>query len=131
MSLEPLLAAPAAMQIHVAAVSGAFLVGTWNMLGPKGTAPHRARGRVFLALMIVAALSSFGIQTINKGGFSFLHVLSVFVLVMAPLAWWAARKGRIAAHRRGMIGLYFGGLWIPGTLALLPGRLLHQVVFSS
>jgi uncharacterized membrane protein len=30
-----------------------------------------------------------------------------------------------------MIGLYIGGLWIPGLLTLLPGRLLHRALLGS
>lgn len=131
MTLDPILQAGPAIQAHLAAVTGALVLGTWNMIGAKGTAAHRLRGRLFLLLMIVAALSSFGIHALNRGSLSFLHVLSSFTLVMVPLGWWSARTGHLTTHRWTMIGLYFGALWIPGVLTLLPGRLLYRAVFSS
>jgi uncharacterized membrane protein len=131
MSLEPILAAGLATQVHLAAVAVALAAGTWNLVRPKGTVPHKALGRVFVATMLVAALSSFGIHAINRGGFSYLHLLSIFVVVSVPYAVWNARRGRIDAHRRTMIGLYVGGLWVPGVLTLLPGRLLHRALLGS
>lgn len=130
MTLTPILAAPPALQIHLAAAAGAVAIGTWQLLRPKGTVPHKALGPAFMVLMILAAVSSFWIVQLNRGAFSFLHLLSVFVLVMVPYGWWSARRGRIVAHRSTMIGLYFGGLWTPGVLTLLPGRVLHQAVFG-
>ncbi|HTR85499.1 MAG TPA: DUF2306 domain-containing protein [Reyranella sp.] len=131
MSLQPILDAGPAVEVHIASIAGAFTIGTWMMLRPKGTPPHRALGRIYLLLMIVAALSSFGIQSLNKGQFSFLHLLSIFVLLSVPYGWWNARRGNVIAHRSTMIGLYVGGLWVPGILTLLPGRLLHTAVFGS
>jgi|HubBroStandDraft_1064217.scaffolds.fasta_scaffold482588_2 uncharacterized membrane protein len=131
MSLEPILQAGLPTHIHLAAVTTALAIGSWNMARPKGTAPHKVLGRIFIVAMLVAALSSFGIHAVNRGGYSFLHLLSIFVLITAPLAWWYARSGRIVAHRQAMIGLYVGGLWVPGALTLLPGRVLNRALFGS
>ena len=65
------------------------------------------------------------------GGFSFLHLLSIFVLLALPFAIVMARLGRVQAHRNTMIGVYVGGIWIAGLLTLLPGRLLHRAAFGS
>lgn len=130
MTLEPILQAGPAIQVHLGAIAGALVLGTWNMVGTKGPPAHRLRGQAYLLLMIAASLSSFGIQHMNRGGFSFLHLLSILVLVMAPLVWWTARTGRLQVHRHTMIGLYCGGIWVPGILTLLPSRLLHRVVFT-
>jgi uncharacterized membrane protein len=129
-TLAPILSASSAMQIHIAAVAGAFLIGTWMMMRPKGTRPHRTLGPAFMVLMMVGATSAFWIQHLNKGNFSFLHLLSIFVLVTVPYGWLMARRGNVRAHRFTMIGLYFGGLWIPGALAFLPGRVLHRALFG-
>ena len=131
MSLEPILAAGAATQIHLASVSVAFVIGSWLMLRPKGTTPHRALGTTYIALMVASAISTFWIRGITHGGFSFLHLLSIFVLLALPFAWWSVRHGRVVAHRWTMIGVYLGGIWIAGLLTLLPGRLLHRAVFGS
>ncbi|HZX82401.1 MAG TPA: DUF2306 domain-containing protein [Reyranella sp.] len=131
MSLAPILAAGWAVQIHLVSVLTAFVIGTWMMVRPKGTMPHKALGRIYVALMIASAVSTFWIRGLGHGSFSFLHLLSIFVLLALPFAIVMARLGRVQAHRYTMIGVYLGGIWIAGPLTLLPGRLLHRAVFGS
>lgn len=131
MSFQPILAAGPAVQIHLPTVTAAFVIGTWMMIRPKGTRPHKALGRSYIALMMVSALSTFWIRGIGHGAFSFLHLLSIFVLLALPFAWMMARHGRMAAHRYTMIGVYLGGIWIAGLFTVLPGRLLHRAMFGS
>jgi uncharacterized membrane protein len=45
-------------------------------------------------------------------------------------AVFLARRGRIGAHRRSMIGLYLGALLVTGAFTLLPGRIMGRVVFG-
>lgn len=130
MTLDPILAAGSATQIHLATISAAFVIGSWMMLRPKGTPPHRALGVTYIVLMAVSAVSTFWIRGIAHGGFSFLHFLSIFVLAALPYAWLMARRGRLRAHRYTMIGIYAGGIWIAGLLTFLPGRVLHKAVFG-
>ena len=130
MTFEPILSGGSFMHVHLAAALGALVAGTWMIVAPKGTALHRAVGRAFMVLMLVAAISTVGIAGLNNGKFSAIHLLSILVLAMVPYGWLMARRGNILAHRMTMIGLYGGGLWIPGALAFLPGRVLHQAVFS-
>ncbi len=80
--------------------------------------------------MAALALSSFGI-TGADGRYSWIHLISAAVLVMIPLAVLHARQGRIAAHKRSMLALYFGALIITGGFTLMPGRLLHQVFLGG
>jgi uncharacterized membrane protein len=131
MSLAPILAAGWAVQIHLVSVLTAFVIGTWMMVRPKGTLPHKALGRIYVALMLVSAVSTFWIRGLGHGSFSFLHLLSIFVLLALPFAIVMARLGRVQAHRNTMIGVYIGGIWIAGLLTLLPGRLLHRAAFGS
>jgi uncharacterized membrane protein len=131
MSLAPILAAGWAVQIHLVSVLTAFVIGTWMMVRRKGTMPHKALGRIYVALMIASAVSTFWIRGLGHGSFSFLHLLSIFVLLALPFAIVMARLGRVQAHRYTMIGVYLGGIWIAGLLTLLPGRLLHRAVFGS
>ena len=44
MTLAPLLAAPAAIQIHAFAALAAFALGAVQLAAPKGTIPHRLFG---------------------------------------------------------------------------------------
>jgi uncharacterized membrane protein len=59
-----------------------------------------------------------------------IHLLSIFTLITLPLAVWAAHRHRVAEHRRAMISLFLGALVIAGAFTLVPGRIMHQVVFG-
>lgn len=132
MSLAPLLAAPVAIQIHVAAALAATLLGALQILRRKGGRPHRLTGWLFVGAMVVTALSSFFIHTICQiGGFSALHLLSIFTLAMLPLGVISAQRGNIAGHARTMVLTYVFALIVAGLLTLLPGRLLYDVVFGT
>jgi uncharacterized membrane protein len=131
MSLAPILAAGPAVQIHLVSVLIAFVIGTWMMVRPKGTAPHKTLGRTYVVLMLVSAVSTFWIRGLGHGSLSFLHLLSIFVLLALPYAIVMARLGRVRAHRYTMIIVYLGGIWIAGLLTLMPGRLLHRAVLGS
>jgi uncharacterized membrane protein len=131
MTLEPLLTAPPVIQAHVAAALGAFGLGAVQLLMAKGTSRHRVIGYVWAVLMTVLALTSFWIHTINLiGPFSLIHLLSILTLVMLPRAIYLARKGDIPGHRRAMIALYVLALVGAGAFTLVPGRLMHAVVFG-
>jgi uncharacterized membrane protein len=131
MNLAPLLDAPLAIQVHVATVIPAALIGLYMFWARKGTPVHRLMGKVWLGLMVVAALSSFFIHTINLLlGFSPIHLLSVYVLYGSWKATAAARAQRIREHKVNVIGMYIGGIVVAGGFTLLPGRLMHEVFFS-
>ena len=131
MNLAPLLDAPVAIQIHVAAVIPAALIGPYMFWARKGTPVHRLVGKVWLGLMIIVALSSFFIHEINLFmGFSPIHLISAYVLVGAWLAYRSARQHRIVAHKRQVLGLYLGGIVGAGVFTLLPGRIMNKVVFT-
>ena len=132
MSLDPLFNTPLVVQLHAGAAIAAFALGVVQLAGAKGTLPHRALGYVWVGLMLVVAVSSFAIQGIRQwGGFSAIHLLAVLVLVLLPLALLAARRHRVNTHRRAMIALFAGALVIAGGFTLLPGRVMHRVVFGG
>ncbi len=132
MTFEPLLDAPLAIQIHVAAVAPAALLGAYLLVRPKGTPRHRLLGKIWLVLMIVTALSSFFIHQINMFyGFSPIHLLSIFVLFGCWGAIANARKHNIDAHKRIVRGLYFGGIVGAGAFTFLPGRIINKVAFHG
>ncbi|NTJ67334.1 DUF2306 domain-containing protein [Agrobacterium rhizogenes] len=132
MTFEPLLDAPIAIQIHVAAVVPAALLGAYLLLRPKGTPRHRLLGKIWLVLMVVTALSSFFIHQINMFyGFSPIHLLSIFVLFGCWGAIANARKHDIEAHRRIVRSLYFGGIVGAGAFTFLPGRIMNKVAFDG
>jgi uncharacterized membrane protein len=131
MSFAPLLAAPAVIQWHAFAALGAFGLGAVQLAAPKGTIPHRLFGWVWAMLMLVVVVSSFFIHTIRLWGPSNpIHLLSVFTLIMLPFAVLKARRHEVDKHRRAMTGLFVGALVIAGAFTLLPGRIMHAVVFG-
>ena len=63
------------------------MLGLVQFAAPKGTLPHRTFGWLWVALMAVCRISSFWIHEIAHGGpCSPIHLLSIFTLVMLPLA---------------------------------------------
>ncbi|MHC2578608.1 putative membrane protein [Bradyrhizobium diazoefficiens] len=97
MSLAPLLTAAPAIPLHAFAAMAAFVLGLVQFAAPKGTLPHRTIGWIWVVLMAVVAASSFWIhQSRLIGPFSPIHVLSIFTLVVLPLAVWRAHAHRVA-----------------------------------
>lgn len=132
MSLGPLLSAPPPIPWHAFAAFAALAIGGVQLALPKGTPSHRVMGYVWAMLMLVIAISSFWIQEIRLiGPFSPIHLLSILVLVTAPLAVWYAHTHKVAAHRSAMIKLYVFALIGAGIFTLLPGRIMHAVVFGQ
>jgi uncharacterized membrane protein len=125
--LDLLAAQPAAIQIHLGAVAVAFVVGAVLLLGPKGTLPHRTLGWTWAVAMATVASSSLFIRQLNEGSFSLVHALSGWVIVALPAAVYAARRHKVATHRGAMSGMYFGGMFLAGGLAFLPGRLMWNL----
>ena len=131
MTLAPLLAAPAVIQWHAFAALGAFALGAIQLAAPKGTIPHRVFGWVWATLLLVVAVSSFFIHEIRLWGpWSPIHLLSLFTLIMLPLAVLRARRHQVERHRRAMTSLFVGALAIAGAFTLLPGRIMHEVIFG-
>ena len=131
MDLAPLLDAAPAIPIHAFAAIAAFVLGVVQLAAPKGTLPHRTLGWIWSGLMVSVAISSFWIHQIRLvGPWSPIHLLSIFVLIMVPLAVWRAHRHRVADHRGIMISVFSGALVIAGLFTLLPGRIMHAVVFG-
>ena len=131
MSLAPLLDAAPQIPLHAFAAMAAFALGLIQFAAPKGTLPHRTIGWIWVALMAVVAASSFWIHQIKLwGAWSPIHLLSIFTLITVPLGVWQAHRHRVADHRRIMILIFSGALVIAGLFTLLPGRIMHAVVFG-
>jgi uncharacterized membrane protein len=116
------------LTVHLCAIVPAVPIGAIMLLRRKGDRTHRLIGRVWAALMVVAAISSFGVTRL-MGHLSPIHLLSILTLISVPRAIVAARAGRIEAHRRGMTILY-AALLIAGYFTLLPTRVLGHWLFG-
>jgi uncharacterized membrane protein len=131
MSLAPLLNAEPVIQVHAFAAMAAFALGIVQLIAPKGTLPHRTIGWIWVTLLALIALSSFFIHEIKLiGPFSPIHLLSIFTLVMLPLAVVRARRHEVQKHRRAMIGIFIGALVVAGAFTFVPGRIMHGVVLG-
>jgi uncharacterized membrane protein len=131
-SLAPLLDAAPVIQLHAFTAMSAFALGIVQLAAPKGTLPHRTIGWIWVALMTVIAVSSFWIHGFRLiGVFSPIHFLSIFTLVMLPLAVLHARRHRVGQHRNAMIGIFTGALVIAGLFTFWPGRIMHAVAFGN
>ena len=130
-NIEPLLEASPAIQIHVATVIPAAILGLIQFILPKGTTLHRLIGVTFMILMIVTAIAAFFIPSFMGGRFSFIHLFIPLTLVTVPRAYFAARRGDIRTHQYSLIGLYVGAIGIAGFLAFTPGRIMHELVFGG
>ena len=132
MSLTPLLNAPPAIPLHAFAAMTAFALGVIQFAAPKGTLPHRTIGWIWVGLMAMVAVSSFWIHQIRLvGPWSPIHLLSIFTLVVLPLGVWRAHRHRVTDHRRIMILIFSGALVVAGLFTLVPGRIMHTVVFGQ
>jgi uncharacterized membrane protein len=131
LNFAPLLDAQPAIPLHALAALAAFVLGVVQFAAPKGTLPHRTIGWIWVTLMLAVAASSFWIHQIKLWGpWSPIHLLSIFTLIMLPLGVWRAHSHRVRDHRNIMIGLFSGALIIAGLFTLLPGRIMHTVVFG-
>jgi uncharacterized membrane protein len=132
MSLAPLLDAAPAIRLHAFVAMTAFALGIVQLSAPKGTLPHRTIGWIWVTLMAIVSASSFWIHELRIWDiWSPIHLLSIFTLVTLPLAVWAARRHAVDRHRRAMTAIFFGALVIAGLFTLVPGRIMHKVVFGN
>ena len=118
-----------AIWIHLSAALAALALGAAVFVARKGTLLHRVSGRVWAALMLVAAISSFWIR--GNGSYSWIHLLSIVTVLVLAAVVYAAISGHIRRHRAGVIGLYSGSLVTAGLFALLPERLLGRMVWGA
>jgi len=132
MTLQPLLSASPAIQIHAAAAIAAFVLGGVVLFRRKGGKVHMALGRAWVLLMLTVVFSSFFIHTINLWGiWSPIHLLSVGTFFSLIYGFAAIRRRNIEVHKRVMQSTYLGALIIAGFFTFLPGRIMHEVLFSG
>lgn len=137
MTLEPIINAEPAVQLHLAAALGAFLTGLVVLTRRKGDVLHRLTGALFVLFLTVTALSALFITGVMemagpewKGWYSPIHILIPLTLFGLYRALRAIAIGDTVTHRKQMRGLFFGALLFAGALALIPERTLWQVLFQ-
>ena len=121
---------PVVVWAHLATILVAVALTPYMLLTPRGTRSHRRLGRIWVIAMIATAAISLFVHTSNPHGFSVIHLLSLFVLVMAPRVWLSARRHNVAGHRASVRGLVTGALLVAGYFTLLETRLLGHWLFA-
>jgi uncharacterized membrane protein len=80
----------------------------------------------------VTGSSSFQTHGMPVGGpFGPIHRFSVGTLIALMMGVHHAVAGRIQAHQDTMRSLYFWALGIAGLFTLLPGQVMHRVLFGE
>ena len=125
MDIDAFFAAPWHIQLHAASAMAAVGLGAVQLAAPQGTLPHRQLGYVWVALMLIVAVTAIFIRV--GGSFSWIHIFVPLTLLGVAGLVIQARKGLVARHRGTVLGLYLGALMIPGVFSFLPGRLMHTV----
>jgi len=125
--LELLASTPPVILVHLAFGLLALMVGAILMAGRKGARMHRILGWGWVLAVGIVATTSLFIRVVNPGHFSFIHILSGYVIIALPLAVAAARRHDVERHRRTMTGMFFGGFAVNLLFVLLPGRFVWNL----
>lgn len=129
--MDALLNATPPIPFHTFAALAALLLGIVQLSMKKGGKTHRILGRLWVGLMLAVAISSFFIHEINLWGkYSYIHLLSIFTIFSLVLAVHYARTGQIKRHKKVMVLMFWLALVLTGMFTLLPGRVMHQVIFG-
>lgn len=132
MSLDPLLSAPLAVQIHALCAMAAMVLGAIVLFRPKGTPMHKLMGRTWAGLMLIVATSALFINEIRLiGPFSPIHIFVALTYVGIFQAVREIRRGNVVAHQAAMKSIYLGALLLTGAFTLLPGRRMHEMLFGA
>ena len=117
--------------LHAVAAMAAIILGGVQFYMKKGRILHKLIGRTWVGLMVVVSVSSFFIHKIELwGAYSPIHLLSVWTIFSLGLAIYYVRVGNIKRHKQVMIALYGFALLLTGLFTLMPGRVMHQIVFG-
>jgi uncharacterized membrane protein len=131
MNVDIFWQASLAIQSHIILAIAAIIVGGLQLALPKGTRTHRVAGRAWVLFMVIVALTSFFIHELRVWGiWSPIHGLSIFTLIVLFQGVRAARAGQYKAHAITMSVTYFLALILTGAFTLLPGRMMHEMLFG-
>ena len=121
---------PMPVWAHLGMMMIALALTPVMLLRPRGDTLHRRLGWVWVAAMILTAAISFFIANPHMNRFSFIHILSIWVLIQVPLIANAARKHNIRRHRIGVRAMVTGALLIAGFFTFPFNRLLGHWLFG-
>ena len=116
---------------HLATIATALVLTPVMLLRRRGDPLHRQLGWVWVAAMFGTAFVSLFIRDINRGGFSFIHILSIWTLIQVPRIVWTARTHQVAKHRSSVRGMVLGALLIAGFFTFPFDRLMGHWLFQT
>jgi uncharacterized membrane protein len=121
---------PLFVQLHLVTIVTALALTPIMLRRRRGDRLHRQLGTIWVGAMLATALLSLGIRGSLPGGFSFIHILSVWTIIQVPLIWWTARSHQVVRHRSAVRGMVFGALLIAGFFTFPFDRMLGRWLFS-
>ncbi len=117
--------------VHLGSILIATGLTPLMLLRRKGDRPHRRLGYVWIGAMLLTALTSLFFSTgapdgwgVFTGDFTFIHLLSVFVLTQVPIIALRARAHDHSSHEAVVRGLVIGALLIAGFFTFPFNRVL-------
>lgn len=132
--LQPFAQLNPVIGVHLVGAVGALMLGPVIFWRRKGTRSHKVLGRLWMLLMLTAAVSSLFIRDRhlpNIAGYTPIHIVTVLTFVGISLGLWHVLHGRIAAHRQALVRTYVGGCIIAGLFAFVPSRFLGHWLWHT
>lgn len=121
---------PPVVWAHLATIAVALTLTPVILWQRRGTMRHRKLGYVWIAAMALTAIDSLFIRLTNRGGFSVIHLLSLWTLVQVPLIVITARQHNLRRHQSAVRGMVLGALLIAGFFTFPFNRLLGHWLFG-
>ena len=133
MTLDPLMDAPLAVQLHVWFAALALCVGPFALFRARRDRFHKGLGYVWVLAIMALALTGLGIESVRPvlGPFGPIHLFSFFALWGVAQGLLCIRRGDVAGHRAAMQSVWFWGMGLAGLFTLLPGRMMNGVVLAA
>lgn len=121
---------PSSVWLHLGTIGVATALTPLMLLRRRGDRLHRRLGYVWVTAMFLTALVSLDLRLMNRGGFSVIHILSVWTMIQVPLIIWRARQHDWVRHRSAVRGMVLGALLIAGFFTFPFNRLLGHWLFG-
>lgn len=121
---------PGNVWLHICTIGVALGLTPVMLFRRRGDRLHRQLGYIWVAAMGLTALISFDIRLVNRGGFSPIHILSVWTLIQVPIIVWTARTHQVKRHRGAVRGMVLGALLLAGFFTFPFGRLMGNWLFG-
>ena len=121
---------PWQLWLHLATLAVVLALTPVMLWRKRGNAQHRLLGWIWSICMVVTAVVSLDLRMINNGSFSFIHILSVIVIISVPVVILSARRHDVRRHRGQVRGLVIGGLLVAGFFTFPFDRLLGSWLFG-